>query len=54
MAPDSNYMHYREYDFDITDRPAIFPHASYGKYIYPWPYTEGRDWEAACPKFLAE
>ena len=28
-------MHYREYDFDETDRPAIFPPELYGKHIYP-------------------
>lgn len=54
LAPELNYIHMREYDFEAADRPAIFPHASYGKYIYPWDKIHGRDWEAVCPKFLAE
>lgn len=54
MATDTNYMHYREYDFDPADRPAIYPHFSYGKFTYPATSCADKDWECACPKFIAE
>jgi WD40 repeat protein len=54
MATDSNYWHQREYDFDIADRPAIFPHPSYGKYVFPAISEMDHDWLYSCPKFIAE
>lgn len=35
MATETNYLHLKEFDFDPSDRPAIYPHMSYGKYTYP-------------------
>lgn len=34
-APEINYMHYREYDFDESDRPVIYPQEGYGKFLFP-------------------
>ncbi len=53
-ATEANYWHYKEYDFDPADRPVVYPHASYGKFTFPAANTLGRDWECACPKYLAE
>ena len=55
-----NYQHYREFDFDESDRPTIFPHDSYGKFIFPvahdspqnLPGAGGKDWEYVCPKYI--
>ena len=57
MAPEVNYQHYREFDFDESDRPAIYPHESYGKLTYPitrdsQPSLLTKDWESVCPKFI--
>jgi hypothetical protein len=54
MATENNYNQFREYDFDIADRPSIFPHPSYGKFTFPANTLAGRDYECACPKYLAE
>ena len=57
-APEINYMHYREYDFDESDRPVIYPQEGYGKFLFPvqrqvsQSYSTGKDWEWVCPKFI--
>lgn len=56
-APEINYQHYRDYDFDESDRPMLFPHESYGKSIFPvsretQENVATRDWESICPKFI--
>lgn len=51
---EANYWQHREYDFDQSDRPTIYPHATYGKLVYPSAYTDSQDWACVCPKYLAE
>jgi hypothetical protein len=53
-APEVNYWHQREYDFDESDRPMAFPNETYSKSIYPVTRdtqvsTPLKDWEAICP-----
>lgn len=51
-------MHYREYDFDESDRPVIYPQEGYGKFLFPvqrqisQSVSTGKDWEWVCPKFI--
>lgn len=56
-APEINYQHYRDYDFDETDRPMMFPHESYGKSIFPisrdtQESAPTKDWESLTAKFI--